>query len=179
MAMTPYPAFDATVPGMLDALRTAGVSWETLNGTFNVSNLAAAQTAVAAVNPLSVAKARQLAAIAAKKWAIMQAGVTVTISVSIPVPLSTAPTDLTMLAALAQSASNAVLGLGWSCDFKDRAGTWRTLSASQVAALFSGIMVFIEACYSREKVLSVQINAATTWQAVMAIDVSTGWPATS
>jgi hypothetical protein len=179
MAMTPYPAFDATVPGMLDALRTAGVSWETLNGVFNVSNLATAQTAVAAVNPLAVAKAKQLASIAARKWAVMQAGVTVTISVSMPVPLSTAPTDLTMLAALAQSASAALLGLGWSCDFKDRGGTWRSLSASQIAALFAGLMTFIEAAYSREKVLSVQINAATTWQAVLAIDITTGWPASS
>jgi hypothetical protein len=179
MAMTPYPAFDPTLPGVFDALRTASISWETLNGTFAVSNLTAAQAVVAALNPLAVARAQQIRALAIKKWAIMQAGVTVTISVSIPVPLSTSATDITMLAALAQSASGALLGIGWSCDFKDRTGVWRSLSASQVAALFSGLMTFIESAYTREKVLATQINAATTWQAVLAIDITTGWPASS
>jgi hypothetical protein len=177
--MTPLPNFDPTVPGIFPALQAAGISWETLDGSFNVSDLAASQALIASYNPLSFVQAQAAVAVDAQLASVIAAGFTYQ-----GVLIAIDPPSVAHLTAMAAIASNMISGLittPWPASFAwlpHGAGPSLALATPQAMVTFAGAVgQYVSACILFANALAAQILAATTLGAVQAINVTAGWPA--
>lgn len=114
-------------------------------------------------------KAAKLAALAAKRWEVETGGVTVEGSVIRTDAVSQA--KLTGAVTLAQSDQTLN-----SIDWEAQPGVWVTLDPPTIVAMGVTVGRFVQACFSRAKVLSQAITAAADQAALDAIDINTGWP---
>ena len=166
------------LPGCDAALQAATISYEHRPDGLYVATAQAAQaqtiiTNYTAANALAWAQAQQKANAAATRWAVMTGGHTTAAGI----PLATDAGSITLLTGL---YSTAQAGASGPFSFKDRNGTWQTLTASQVTTLFQDVSAFIQSCYTAENTLDGQINAATSWQTCLAINTGAGaFPANS
>ena len=60
-------------------------------------------------------------------------------------------------------------GLATSVDWKAEGGVWVQLTLAEIAPLAAAVVAHVQACFSAERVLSEQIQAAQTIEAVQAI----------
>lgn len=60
-------------------------------------------------------------------------------------------------------------------DWKGVTG-WVQIDAAAISAIAGAVATHVQACFSNERVLSEAIAAATTVEALNAIDLTVGWP---
>lgn len=120
--------------------------------------------------PIGEARTRKLAELAELRWLKTQTMV----YDGVETPASNAISALTGAVVAIQTRDPPP-----TVEWKLGPGEWRTYDLAQLIALGSAMRDHIQACFSREAVLDAQIQAATTSREVMAIDLTTGWPATT
>lgn len=62
-------------------------------------------------------------------------------------------------------------GILQSIDFKAANGVWVTLGLPEITAVAQAVAAHVQSCFTQEKVLTDQINAATTIEAVQVITI--------
>lgn len=123
---------------------------------------------------LTVEQARdyQKQRLAAKRWAVETGGFTIA-GARIPTDeQSQGKIGNGYNLAARRIANNDDTPFSWK-----GADGWVSLTPQQVAGMATVIGGFVEACFDRERALSAQIDAATTVEAVAAVDITAGWPA--
>jgi hypothetical protein len=55
-------------------------------------------------------------------------------------------------------------------------GAFVTLDAQAINAVAMAVRAHVQACFDREAVLNVEIEAATTAEEIAAVNLNTGWP---
>jgi hypothetical protein len=53
---------------------------------------------------------------------------------------------------------------------------WAQLDATAITAIATAVSDHVQACFSREKALTLLIEATTTIEELEAIDLESGWP---
>lgn len=87
------------------------------------------------------------------------------------------PTDKETRAVLTATRLKTITDDPFSVpDWKVDNGVFATLSQAQIIAISNAVAAHVQACFTRERVLTDLINAATTTTALDAIDLDTGWP---
>jgi hypothetical protein len=61
-------------------------------------------------------------------------------------------------------------------NFKQKDGTWVQLNATAIFYVAQQVVAHVQACFNREKELSDLIDAATTHDEILAVDLNSGWP---
>jgi hypothetical protein len=84
-------------------------------------------------------------------------------------------TDPGSQAALTGAYTSMKAGLLTTVDWKAANG-WMTLDLPTVTALAGAVADFVQGCFTREKNLAAQINAAPDAATLDAIDITAGWP---
>lgn len=156
------------LPGLVEAYEAAGGVIVCTGGVWFVSDANLMTHVQGKFDPLAAAQAQQLDAAAAARWQAQQ-GVFATDGADTGI-------DPTSLTALASAQVYAVAKSDQSTSWKNQDGTWVTLTAAQITALFAGASAKSQACFDRERALHDAIMAATTPEAAFAIDVTAGWP---
>ncbi len=164
-------------PGLQQALGSAGVAcwWEA--GGFYVSDLAKAQSVVAAYNPMPAIQQGALATVAATLAAKLAAGLAIGSNV-IAIDAA-AQTEIAALAILALATINGTATTPWPTG-----RTWPVVSGTPIPLTTPQDLITVGAPaahyvwslknYANE--LGAQIMAATTSAAVQAINLTSGWP---
>lgn len=73
----------------------------------------------------------------------------------------------------------ALVSPSFAVSWQDQTGAFYSLSAAQVISMWEIGMTYVQAVYAQLHTLTDQVMAATTPDAVAAISLSAGWPATS
>lgn len=115
------------------------------------------------LRPLADVKASRLAELAALRYARETGGV------------GGFRTDRESQALLTGAALAASLDAGYTVDWKGEGG-WVTLNATQLLAAAQAVRAHVQACFSNERAHADAIAALTDPAAVVAHDLSTGWP---
>lgn len=78
------------------------------------------------------------------------------------------------IAAAAQAAALGMLpnGVRW----KAADSSWRALTASDVQSLYAAVADHVQACYAREAAVGDDLDAMTDPEAILAYDLTAGWP---
>lgn len=164
---------DATVPGWQESLSQAGIAVEhhSNDGNFYCSNALAAAAILASYDPIPFARKQKMAELETKYRAIQLGGhVTATVP-SLSILTDEQNVQAMMLAyMLVQSDATQVYV------FKDATGTWRSLSKAQTLTLLSDFAIWRKTVDQKAMAIAALIAAASTWQAVQAIDVTSNWP---
>lgn len=129
--------------------------------------IAAAEWDAAANPPIEEAKARKLAALAARRWQAEQSG---TVAGGLPVA-----TDDTSQTKVLGAVVAAQLDPGYVVNWKTAAG-FVSLDATQVLAVAQAIRSHIQACFDHEASLTDDIAAAADASELAAVDIEAGWP---
>lgn len=174
--MRQYPGY-VDQPGLQQALGAAGVAcwWEA--GGFYVSDLAKAQSVVAAYDPLPAvrlgAEGQVQATLAAKLAAgFVYSGVLIDCS-------QTQTDDITAVAAIASNILTGKLTTTWTAiewPSMNGAAGLPIASAQDMVNFGAAIGHYVSGLKFYALGLISQIRAATTAAAVQAIDLTTGWP---
>jgi len=156
--------------GLHDAFRAAGLTVVEQNGNWLADDPVSAQAIVDAYDALAVARAQKWAEIKAKREEVKYAGVPIA---SVGKVIDTDEGARTQQLGLAMMGASLPPGLDWK--FADNTLVLMTPALAQevmltTAARDMGVFAVGEA-------YRAQINAMTDWQAVLAIDISAGWPA--
>jgi hypothetical protein len=61
-------------------------------------------------------------------------------------------------------------------NFKNKDGSWIQLNAELIGLISRQVIAHVQQCFDNEKLLSEAINACTTTQELLAIDIRQGWP---
>ena len=170
--MSLWPEFQ-DVPGILPALNAAGIEHARIDNMWHFSDVPAAQAFAASWDALSAARSIQADAAAAHKWEVISGGHTTATGI----PLYTSIDDITMITGLYNTACAGSPMAVYT--FKDRSKIYRSLTVAQVQSLYLDVSAWVQLAFLAEQALTQEIMAAPTWQAVMAIDVTAGWPANS
>lgn len=85
-------------------------------------------------------------------------------------------TDRESQSLIVGAALAATLDPGYTVEWKSSAG-WVTLNATQLLAAAQIVRAHVQACFSNERALGTTIEEADDLQAVLAIDLGQGWPA--
>jgi hypothetical protein len=118
--------------------------------------------------PLAARKAEMLAALAALRFDHEAGG---TLVAGVPVR-----TDRDSQGLITGAAVSAMLDPEYRLDWKAVDG-WVTLTSPQIIALASAVRAHVQACFDRERTLSVDIQAADA-DTLDQIDIAAGWPPT-
>lgn len=113
--------------------------------------------------PLADAKASRLADLAAVRFARETGGV------------AGFRTDRESQSLIVGAALAATLDPAYTVEWKSSAG-WVTLNAAQLLAAAQAVRTHVQGCFSNERALAAEIDAAADLQAVLAIDLGQGWP---
>lgn len=140
----------------------AGEAARWLDGAWRVVD------AASALPTLEQLRTAKLAVLAAYRWqreigGCVVGGVTVR-------------TDRESQALLTGAAVAAMLeGAGYEVTWKAMSG-WVTLTGAETIGLASAVRTHVQACFDRERVLALEIEAAGTAQQLDLIDITSGWP---
>ena len=113
------------------------------------------------VPTLEEAKAQKLQEIA---WARLQAEIG-----GVTVAGATIRTDRESQAMITGAALKAIQNTDYSCTWKGESG-WVTLTAQQILGIADAVRAHVQTQFDREKTLSEQVQAATTAEAVAAVN---------
>lgn len=89
----------------------------------------------------------------------------------------TIATDRETQAVLTAARTLAKENPAYVVNWKAAPGLFLTLDATAIIATANAVAAHVQACFTREMVLSDEIGNATTLDALLAIDITTGWPA--
>jgi hypothetical protein len=157
-------------PGLVDAIEAAGillVNGE--NDQWLASDAAAAEAVIAAYDPMPYAVTEAKAALADYRWTVETGGV---MFQGHPV-ITTRDAQGTITAAfLAAQAGQFPPGTRW----KAADGVFFDMTAQSMAQLYATVAGHVQTCFARESQLVALIDAAATWEEVLAIDVTSGFP---
>ena len=164
-------------PGLQQALADAGVGcwWEA--DAFYVSDLAKAQSVVAAYNPLPAIQHQALATVAATLADKLAAGLA--IGSNIVAIDAVAQSEIAALAILALATINGTATTPWPTGraWPVVSGTPIPLTTPQdLIAVGAPAAHYVWSLKNYANGLAAQIGAATTAAAVQAIDLTSGWP---
>lgn len=109
----------------------------------------------------------KLAALAAKRWGVETGGIEVDGAVI--------RTDIDSQTKIAGALQMVQRNPETIIDWKGATG-WVQLDATAVAVIADLVAAHVQACFTRERVLSDTITAATHTAALDAIDINAGWP---
>ena len=84
-------------------------------------------------------------------------------------------TDRESQALLTGAALAATMDAAYTVEWKGEAG-WVTLNRAQLLAAAQAVRTHVQACFSNEKAHAIAIEVLTDGQAVIAYDMTTGWP---
>lgn len=183
MALTVYPGF-VNQSGLVEALAAAGIAVATDGTTWEVSDLAKAQSIAASYSPLSYVQRQKVTAAGALLEQKIAAGftyngVTVDITGTASIPGS-ATGNISAMAAIASDTIAGTITTPWPVNFAwVGMGTTATipLSTPQAMVQFAAAAGhYKSALIQYANQLQAQIEAATTVTAVQAIDITAGWP---
>lgn len=158
-------------PGLYDAIVARGHWIENTPSGWVSSDDAAVQAIIDGYHALSAARAQKLAELAAFRWDRQQGGFTL--------GATRFATDAEARANLAGAALAALLAAQAEEDYQV---TWKSpdgpvvLTGPVVIAAARAIEAWVRALFTREAALAEQIAALTDWQAVLAFDITEGWP---
>ena len=144
------PSYDATKQTQTGP--TYAVVGETVERTWTTEN-----------KPIGVVRDEQKAILAANRYALEIAGITVD---SVEIDTSRASQSMLAGASLSSDRDDAK-----TFDWKGTNG-WVSLDKTQLAAIILALSDHIEELFSAERVASNLINAATTVDAVLAVDIT-------
>ncbi len=114
--------------------------------------------------PLETVRATRLAALATHRYERETGGISVN-GASIR-------TDRESQAALAAKRLGRLATTDWKAEYG-----WITLDQAALEAVQQAVTEYVEACFARERALCEAIAAAADVAALIAIDITTGWPA--
>jgi hypothetical protein len=77
-----------------------------------------------------------------------------------------------ILGKRAKARENPDMTFRW----KTAGGAWVELTGAQIIAIADAVADHVQACFDREGDLHDAIDAAETAQAVLSVDINTGWP---
>jgi hypothetical protein len=117
---------------------------------------------------LDEAKAERLALLAERRWRAEIGGVVIG-GVLLP-------TDETIQVKITGARLAAEADPAYTVRWKVGPGAFVTFDAPTVIGLSNTIRAHIQACFDNEDAISALIDAATSNDAVDAVDVETGWP---
>lgn len=161
---------DPTLPGILETIRAAGVHTENFDGTVYVSDPGLAAQLAGVFKPLAWVIAQQRTTAGDQWWTIRTGGHTTAAGV----PVKTDDSSIALITGACQRAQTDPSAV---FNFRDANGTWRTLTAAEMIALFNDVSAWMQAVFDVWHGYDAQILAGTDWQAVQAIDVTRNWPA--
>jgi len=149
--------------GVIEAIEAAGIPIRWIGGEGWCSAApAAARQIIATHNPLAAARAHRLAEIAAYRWQRENAGMTVN-----GIAVRTDDRSKMMLSAARLRAEPV---------------RWKTpngfvnLTIAEINAMFEAVSNYVQACFDREAELTEQILRMNDCDAVLALDITMGWP---
>jgi len=87
-----------------------------------------------------------------------------------------ARTDYTTQSRLTQAALQGQLDSSITYDWKGPDGLFTVLTVADVTAIAQAVNAHVQACFTRESVLTTAVNACATVEALVALDLTTGWP---
>lgn len=118
--------------------------------------------------PLDEVKAARKAAATALRWEKEVAGILID-----GVPVATDDRSKTLiLGKRAKARENPDMTFRW----KAASGEWVDLTGAQIIAIADTVADHVQACFNREGELHDLIDAAEMAEAVLAVDIATGWP---
>lgn len=120
-----------------------------------------------AARSLQELKEELKASVSQKRWEIETGGITVT--------GSTIDTSRESQGMLSGANLLATTFPNRSIDWKTKTG-WVSLPAATVLQISAAVGSHVQDCFSRERALHEAIDAATTTEEVLAINISAGWP---
>jgi len=118
--------------------------------------------------PLSEAKANRSNDLASLRYQHETAGITLS--------GMTIETDRESQALITGAYCTSLLNPAVMIDWKGVNG-WTQIDAATIAGIAASVSIHVQACFSKERVLSEALDAAETVEGVQAIDLTTGWPA--
>jgi len=125
------------------------------------------ETWIVTAIPLAELRQTKLAELAALRYQHETAGITLS--------GMTIETDRQSQALITGAWSFAQLNPAVLIDWKGTNG-WVQIDAATISAIANAVATYVQACFSNERVLSTAIAAATTIEALNAIDLTAGWP---
>ncbi len=118
---------------------------------------------------LAALKAEKLEALRARRIQARDGGIVVS---ETPIP-----TDKETRTVLTAARLKTVTDTPFSVpDWKVSNGVFATLTEAQIIAISDAVAAHVQACFTRERVLTDLINAANTEIDLAAININTGWP---
>jgi hypothetical protein len=171
--MEPIPGVSAPIPfGLVPALEGAGLLVRIVGSAVLCSDAAAGQAIAAAHDPLAAARVHQLDALAERRWqqesqGILRDGISIDTS---------RDARRNVDGAILQSRIAAEQGTAYQVRWKTPTGAFVDLNGASLIAAGQAIDAYVRACFAREAALAADVMAATTWQAVLAVDITAGWP---
>jgi hypothetical protein len=127
------------------------------------------------IQPLSLetVRARALVSLASRRYAAQIFGTTFGgISVKTDSESLTLITGAKAYVDAARDGGNT----GVTVNFKTSGGTFVTLNGAEVDAISLAVGQHVQACFANEAAIAAQIKTASTVAAVLAVDLSLGWP---
>ncbi len=118
--------------------------------------------------PLGEVKMEYKAAATELRWQKEIAGILIN-----GVPVATDDRSKTLiLGKRAKARENPDMTFRW----KAASGDWVELTGTQIIAIADAVADHVQACFDREGELHDAIDAAETAEAVLAVDITIGWP---
>lgn len=152
------PAFDAATHCMTDAFTDAP----------DPERNRIVRTWIIAAIPLVEIKAARKAAATDLRWQKEVAGILIN-----GVQVATDDRSKTLiLGKRAQAQSNPAMVFRW----KAASGDWVDLTGAQIIGIADAVADHVQACFDREGELHDAIDTAETAEAVLAVDLTAGWP---
>jgi hypothetical protein len=168
--MNPVPGY-TELPGLNAAIEAHRVTIaKEADDTWVSSDPDLALMVQSTYDPLPYCRVVKMGEAAAARWATMTGGHTTAAGISLD-------TSLPSISLLHGLYSIAATGNNGPFNFKGRDSSWHTLGAAEAVALWLDLTAFVQSAFNREKAILDQINAASTWQDVWAIDAGAGFPA--
>lgn len=156
--------------GLHEAFRAAGVNVIEQNGVWLADDPVAAQAIIDGYDALDAARKQKWVEIKAKREAVKYAGVPI---VSVGKVIDTDEGARTQQLGLVMMGASLPSGLLWKFADNTLVPMTPTLAQEVMATTAARDM----AVFSVAETYRAQINAMTDWQAVLALDISGGWPA--
>ena len=148
-----------------------------LASLLTAAGLTDAAAAAAAINQNDVAgwQANIKGKLAAYRYDTVSGGVTISIS-GLNITNLAIKTDPESRSNLSTVALFAMQSPSLTVPWKSADGTFVTLNAAQIIEVGEAVLAYVQQCFATEAGLVARINAASTYDQVMSIDITKGWP---
>ena len=147
--------------------------WDITGPTIVITDTQITRTWAAEYKDLSVVKQDLITQVAVYRQQYMSGGI-----IWNNYPVDTTPEIVLLLIGAAVGAILAIQnGQDYNIPWKLSDGTFITLNATSLFAMFVAVSLFIAGCYNNEGLLDGQINALADVPSCMTFDNTQGWPA--